>query len=91
MALQLEYTCNQYTYPQAYIKAHIGRATVEETVIMVYVWPTQQDRIDERPPIYTTSRGFPTDFNMAASNPIEYVYGLLKSSEEFQDAIDILE
>lgn len=91
MALSQEYTCNQYTYPNAYIKAHIGRATVEETSIIIYVWPTQQDRIDQRPAIHTDVRSFPTDFNLAAQNPIEYVYNLLKTSPEFANATDILE
>ncbi len=89
MALSQEYTCNQYVYPNAYIKAHIGRATVETTGIMFYVWPTQADRIAERPPVYSDARTLPTDFNIAAQNPIEYSYLLLKSTSEFSTAIDV--
>jgi hypothetical protein len=91
MALSQEYTCNQYAYPNAYIKAHIGRATVEETTVMFYVWPTQADRIANRPPVYSDARSLPTDFNIAAQNPIEYVYALLKTLPEFENAVDIME
>lgn len=91
MALSQEYTCNQYVYPNAYIKAHIGRATVEQTTVMFYVWPTQADRAAERPPIYSDTRVMATDFNIAAQNPIEYVYNLLKTLPEFENAVDILE
>lgn len=91
MAITLQYTCDEYTYPNAYIKANIGRATVEETAVLFYVWPTQQDRIDNKQPIYSNVRIFPTDFELAAENPIAYVYGLLKTSSEFENAQDILE
>lgn len=91
MAITQSYTCNGYEYPNAYIKANIGRATTEETAILFYVWPTQQDRIDNKQPIYSNVRIFPTDFELAAANPIAYVYGLLKTSPEFANAVDILE
>lgn len=34
---------------------------------------------------------FNTDFNLASSNPIEYVYNLLKTSNIFENATDIYE
>ncbi len=91
MALQQSYTYNQYTYDNAYIKAHIGRATVEQTTIMVYIWPSRQDRLDNKPPICTDVYIFDTDFNLASGNPIEYVYNLLKTSNTFENATDIYE
>lgn len=89
MALSQEYTCNQYTYPNAYIKAHVGRSSTDQTTIMVYVWPTQADRTAERPPIYTDARTLPTDLNVASQNPIEYAYLLLKTTSEFASAVDV--
>lgn len=91
MAITQEYTCNQYTYANAYIKAHIGRADVETTTVMFMVWPTQADRVANKPPVYADARTLATDFNVAAQNPIEYVYNLLKTSPEFANATDILE
>jgi hypothetical protein len=89
MALSQEYTCNQYTYPNAYIKAHIGRATVEETAVMFYVWPTEADRIAGRPPVYSDVRSIATNLSLASQNPVEYSYLLLKSTSEFSTAIDV--
>lgn len=34
---------------------------------------------------------FNTDFNLASSNPIEYVYNLLKTSNIFENATDVYE
>ncbi len=89
MALSLEYTCNQYTYTNAYIKAHIGRATVEETTVLFYVWPTEADRTAGRPPVYSDARSLATNIVLVAQNPIEYAYLLLKSTSEFENATDV--
>jgi hypothetical protein len=89
MALSLEYTCNQYTYPNAYINAHIGRSTTQETSVMFYVWPTEADRIAGRPPVYSDVRSMATNMSLPAQNPIEYSYLLLKSTSEFSTAIDV--
>ncbi len=91
MALSLEYTCNQYTYPNAYINAHVGRSTTQETSVMFYVWPTEADRIAGRPPVYSDVRSIATNMSLPAQNPIEYVYNLLKTLPEFENAVDILE
>ena len=91
MAIQVEYSYGGYTLPEAYLKASIGRANVETTVVVFEVWPTQADREANRQPVDTGARVLATDFELAADNPIAYVYDLLKTLPEFAEAIDVLE
>ena len=91
MAITIEYKYGGYTLPGAYIKASIGRADTETTVVIFNVWPTQADRIANNQPVDSGVRILPTNFELAAENPIAYVYGLLKTSSEFENAQDILE
>lgn len=91
MAITIEYKYGGYTLPSAYVKASIGRADTETTVVIFNVWPTQADRIANNQPVDSGVRILPTNFEVAASNPIAYVYNLLKTLPEFENATDVFE
>lgn len=89
MAIQTEYEYGGYTLPEAYLKATIGRADMETTVVMYNVWPTAADRAANRQPVDSGAEVIPTDITLAAANPIAYVYGLLKTLPRFANAVDV--
>ncbi len=88
MAFTTPLVAHGYTYPQAYIKAHIAHCDAQRTVVKLAVWPTQADRASGADPVRYGSdlRQFPTDLQMQADNPIAYAYTLLEQSGEFPEA-----
>ena len=88
MAIQIEYSYGGYTLPTAYLKATIGRADVNSTVVVYQVWPTQADRDANRNSVDSGAHVLPTDLN-AEVNPIAYAYDLLKTLPEYAAAIDV--
>ena len=88
MAIQIEYNYGGYTLPTAYLKATIGRADTNTTVIVYQVWPTQADRDANRAAVDSGAHVLPTDLN-AEVNPIAYAYDLLKTLPAYAAAIDV--
>lgn len=88
MAFITPLTAHGYTYPQAYIKAHIAHCDAQRTVVKLTVWPTQADRESGAEPVRYDSdlRQFPTDLELQSNNPIDYAYKSLEASGEFPDA-----
>ncbi len=88
MAFITPLAAHGYTYPAAYIKAHIAHCDAQRTVIKLTVWPTQADRTNGAEPVRYDNdlRQFPTDLQMQADNPVAYAYALLEASGEFPDA-----
>ena len=88
MAFVTAIAAHGYTYPAAYIKAHIAHCDAQRTVIKLTVWPTQADRTNGAEPVRYDGdlRQFPTDLQMQADNPVDYGYKLLEASGEFTDA-----
>ena len=88
MAFTTHLVAHGYTYPQAYIKAHIMHCDSQRTVIKLTVWPTQADRTNGAEPVRYDGdlRQFPTDLELQADNPMAYAYTLLEQSGEFADA-----
>jgi len=88
MAFTTALAAHGYTYPAAYIKAHIMYCDSQRTVIKLTVWPTQADRTNGAEPVRYDNdlRQFPTDLQMQADNPIAYAYTLLEQSGEFPEA-----
>lgn len=88
MAIQIEYSYGGYTLPTAYLKATIGRADADTTVVAYQVWPTQADRDANRASVDSGAHVLPTDIN-AVVNPITYAYDLLKTLPAYAAAIDV--
>lgn len=88
MAIQIEYSYGGYTLPTAYLKATIGRADADTTVVAYQVWPTQADRDANRASVDSGAHVLPTDLN-AVVNPITYAYDLLKTLPAYAAAIDV--
>ena len=88
MAFTTPLAAHGYTYPAAYIKAHIAHCDAQRTVVKLTVWPTQADRESGAQPVRYDGdlRQFPTDLHLQADNPISYAYTLLEQSGEFADA-----
>ena len=89
MAFVTALAAHGYTYPAAYIKAHIAHCDAQRTVVKLTVWPTQADRESGAQPVRYDNdlRQFPTDLQMQADNPIAYAYTLLEQSNEFAEAV----
>lgn len=88
MAFLTALAAHGYSYPNAYVKAHIAHCDAQRTVVKLTVWPTQADRDSgaEFVRYDTDLRQFATDLNLQADNPVAYAYTLLEASGEFVDA-----
>ncbi len=88
MAFTTPLAAHGYTYPQAYIKAHIAHCDAQRTVVKLTVWPTQADRTNGAEPVRYDNdlRSFDTNLSLQADNPIAYAYTLLEQSNEFPEA-----
>lgn len=88
MAFVTALAAHGYTYPAAYIKAHIAHCDAQRTVVKLTVWPTQADRENGAEPVRYDNdlRQYPTDLALQADNPVAYAYALVQASEEFPDA-----
>ena len=88
MAFKTPLVAHGYTYPAAYIKAHIAYCDAQRTVVKLTVWPTQADRENGAEPVRYDNdlRQYQTDLNLQANNPVAYAYALLEASGEFIDA-----
>ena len=88
MAFKTPLVAHGYTYPAAYIKAHIAYCDAQRTVVKLTVWPTQADRENGAEPVRYDNdlRQYQTDLNLQANNPVAYAYALLEASGEFPDA-----
>lgn len=88
MAFVTQVTSQGYTYPKAYVKAHIRLSTPQITVIELSVWPTAEDRLAGAEPVnyHNNLRTFSTNLSLQSDNPIAYAYDLLESSNEFEHA-----
>ena len=88
MAFVTALAAHGYTYPAAYIKAHIVHCDAQRTVVKLTVWPTQAGRDSGAEPVRYDNdlRQYQTDLALQAANPIAYAYTLLGQSGEFADA-----
>lgn len=88
MAFTTPLVAHGYTYPAAYIKAHIAHCDSQRTVIKLAVWPTQADRESGAQPVRYDNdlRQYQTDLTLQAANPVAYAYALVEASGEFADA-----
>lgn len=88
MAFVTALTAHGYSYPAAYMKAHIVFCDAQRTVVKLTVWPTQADRESGADPVRYDSdlRQLATDLNLQADNPVAYAYTLLEASGEFAEA-----
>lgn len=75
-------------YPAAYIKATIARCDTNQTVLKLQAWETQELREQGVTPIAWDNdlRGFDTELDLQADNPVDYGYKLLEASSEFPAA-----
>ena len=88
MAFTTPLVAHGYTYPQAYIKAHIEHCNAQRTVVKLTIWPTQADRANGAEPVRYDNdlRQYQTALALQADNPVAYAYALVQASEEFPDA-----
>ena len=88
MAFVTALAAHGYTYPAAYIKAHIAHCDAQRTVVKLTVWPTQADRASGAQPVRYDNdlRQYQTDLALQADSPVAYAYALVQASEEFPDA-----
>lgn len=94
MAFTLPLTINGEEQAAAYVKATIARCDTQTTVVQLQTWTSQASRTNggQSVPDNWLPEGFsslvvlPTDLNLQASNPVEYAYQLLESSEKYPAA-----
>lgn len=89
MAFVTALAAHGYTYPAAYIKAHIAHCDAQRTVVKLSVWPTQAARESGAEPVRYDNdlRQYQTDLTLQANNPVAYAYALVQASGEFAEAV----
>ena len=94
MAFTLPLTLNGEAQTAAYIKATVAYADAAQLVIKLTVWSSQASRVNGGEPVpsnwlpsgFTEQPSLVPDLELAANNPVEYVYKMLENSGLYPDA-----
>jgi len=94
MAFTTPLTINGEAHEAAYLKATVAYADATQLVIRLTVWTSQANRVNGGKPIpsdwlpdgFTEQPSLVPDMELAANNPVEYVYKMLENSGLYPDA-----